>query len=218
MDLLEAYFAEQDAMFVARARQLGKHKGKVEVPPNDFFGDFDALCLYSMVSLFRPRMYVEVGSGWSTYVACKALDDSELNTPVFAIDPEPRVALEAKRITHFDRILVPQDARLTSRLREGDILFIDGSHQLYEGSDVSIFWIDIWPTLASGVVVHFHDIWLPRPYPLEWHDRFYTEQLMLAAMLLTAGEKFDILLPNGYLSIAHPEFGIGKSFWFVKKE
>src|SRR3989337_782513 len=53
-------------------------------------------------------------------------------------------------------------------LGEGDILFIDSSHQLKPGSDVEFLLKAVLPMLPAGVRVHFHDIFLPDDYPASW--------------------------------------------------
>src|SRR5262249_34407485 len=66
------------------------------------------------------------------------------------------------------------------------------------GLDHCGIFLEILPNLPPGVLVHIHDIFLPLDYPPEWNDRFYSEQYMLAAMLLCRDRPFDIILPNCY--------------------
>jgi hypothetical protein len=65
------------------------------------------------------------------------------------------------------------------------------------GSDVTVFFFEILPLLRPGVLVHVHDILLPRDYPPEWRYRYYSEQYLLAAFLLA--DRFDVLLPNAFI-------------------
>ena len=71
--------------------------------------------------------------------------------------------------------------------------------RLLTNSDVAVFFLEILPSLPPGVLVHIHDIFLPLDYPPEWNDRFYSEQYMLAAMLLCRDRPFDVILPNCYV-------------------
>ena len=57
-------------------------------------------------------------------------------------------------------------------LGSGDVLFIDSSHVLKTGSDVHRELFEILPALASGVLIHFHDI----DYPFEYPDLFLFER------------------------------------------
>ena len=65
------------------------------------------------------------------------------------------------------------------------------------GSDTVYELLEILPILADGVLVHFHDIFLPYEYPTEWLQRgrfFWSEQYMLNALLI-GHEKFRTILP-----------------------
>jgi hypothetical protein len=68
-------------------------------------------------------------------------------------------------------------------LGEGDVLFIDSSHQLKPGSDVDFLLNAVLPLLPSGVRVHFHDIFLPDDYPEHWAWRRYDEQPAVASLI-----------------------------------
>jgi hypothetical protein len=50
------------------------------------------------------------------------------------------------------------------QLQEKDFLFIDSSHAVKPGSDVNYLILEVLPRLSPGVVVHFHDIYLPYDY------------------------------------------------------
>jgi Methyltransferase domain len=72
------------------------------------------------------------------------------------------------------------------RLEAGDILFIDSSHVAKTGSDVNYLFFEILPRLRKGVIVHFHDIFLPDEYPRAWvidQGRNWNEQYILRAFL-----------------------------------
>ena len=86
------------------------------------------------------------------------------------------------------------------RLGEGDILFVDNSHRCLQNSDATVMFLEVLPRLRPGVLVEFHDITLPDDYPPEWVGRFYSEQYLLAAYLLAGGDRFDVELPNHFVS------------------
>ena len=75
------------------------------------------------------------------------------------------------------------DGDVTGDLGAGDILFVDSSHVLMPGSDVDCILNHLLPRLPAGVVVHFHDIFLPDAYPAAWSWRGYNEQNAVAALL-----------------------------------
>jgi len=55
-----------------------------------------------------------------------------------------------------------------NKLKKENILFIDSSHVLKIGSDVQYEYLEIFPKLNKGVIVHMHDIFLPAEYRKEW--------------------------------------------------
>ena len=151
-----------------------------EPPPaprwdQDWFPRLDAAAAYAMVRATRPRRVVEVGSGHSTRFLARAVADGRLETRITAIDPQPRASIEALPV---DWLRLPvQRVPAFPALGEGDILFIDSSHQLKPGSDVDFLLNAVLPLLPAGVRVHFHDIFLPDDYPEHWAWRRYNEQV-----------------------------------------
>ena len=83
------------------------------------------------------------------------------------------------------RILSVNDLPLFDSLEEHDIMFVDSSHLMMEGLDLDIIMNRILPRLKSGVVIHFHDIFLPYGYPVEWERRHYSEQNALVGWILS---------------------------------
>ncbi|HYA42777.1 MAG TPA: class I SAM-dependent methyltransferase [Syntrophobacteraceae bacterium] len=165
---------------------------------NGYFPALDALALYCVITAMKPKHYIEIGSGNSTKFAKKAIKDFGLNTEMICIDPKPRA--EIKNIA--DKIIYCQcemaDLSIFSRLEPNDILFIDGSHRCFMNSDVTTVFLDIIPELKSGVLIHFHDIYLPYDYPPEMKEFFYSEQYLLAVMLLSMPQP-DVLFPAFFI-------------------
>ncbi len=61
------------------------------------------------------------------------------------------------------------------------------------------------PLINKGVIVHIHDIFLPREYPFNWiekNKRFWNEQYILQA-LLTHSQRYKVLLAGSFLTINH---------------
>lgn len=149
----------------------------------DWFPRLDAAAAYAIVRNTRPRRIVEVGSGHSTRFLARAVADAGLDTEITAIDPRPRASIEGLRI-RFVRSPVQSAPRASfDALDAGDILFIDSSHQVKPGSDVEFLLSRVLPRLPAGVHVHFHDIFLPDPYPPAWAWRRYNEQEAVAEVL-----------------------------------
>lgn len=159
-----------------------------EPPPaprwnQDWFPRLDAAAAYTMVRTLRPRRIIEVGSGHSTRFLARAVADGALDTRITAIDPEPRASLEGLKVNWLKQPVQASALKVFRALADRDILFIDSSHQVKRGSDVEFLLERVLPCLATGVRVHFHDIFLPGPYPAAWAWRRYNEQEAVAPLI-----------------------------------
>ena len=167
---------------------------------NHWLPALDAFTLYSLLAKYKPQRYVEIGSGNSTKFTRRAIQDFNLTTHLTSIDPEPRASIndlcDAVIREPFENV----DLSLFDDLGDGDIVFFDGSHRVFTNSDTTVMLLEVFPNLKPGVLVHFHDIFLPHDYPADLNDRYYSEQYVLAAYLLAEGNKFEILLPNFFIS------------------
>jgi hypothetical protein len=101
-----------------------------------------------------------------------------------------------------------QDVPLTTfdSLAANDILFIDSTHVSKTGSDVNRILFEILPRLASGVHIHFHDVFYPFEYPKEWvyEGRAWNEDYILRAFL-EFNDSFEIVLFGTWLARFHRE-------------
>jgi hypothetical protein len=167
---------------------------------NGFLPGLDIVGIYTILSIYKPNKYIEIGSGNSTKVAYKAKKEQNLNTEIISIDPEPRAEIDnlANRVIRkpFENI----DFDVLNELNENDILFVDNSHRILPNSDSMVFFLEILPRLKKGVIVHIHDIYLPYDYPQFMCDRFYSEQYGLAMYLLSNSKKYETILPNYFIS------------------
>jgi len=179
---------------------------------NEMFPALDAIALYGMLCLERPRRYFEIGAGHSTRFARRAISDHGLQTSITCIDPAPGLPVEAVANRIIRSSLEDIDLGIFEELNAGDILFVDGSHRALMNSDVTIVFLEVLPMLKPGVLVHFHDIHLPYDYPPEWAPRYYNEQYLLAAYLL-GGTRLDILLANAFITRDERLHGILEPIW-----
>ncbi|MFZ5709184.1 MAG: class I SAM-dependent methyltransferase [Pseudomonadota bacterium] len=163
---------------------------------NHWIPPLDGAAIYAVIAGMKPARVIEVGSGISTHLMARALRDHGTGTRITCIDPQPRRAIEALPVTIERRILSAADAALTDTLAAGDVLFIDSSHFLQPGFDVDIVLNRLLPRLAEGVIVHFHDVFLPYSYPANWERRRYNEQNALASLIYGGG--FDLLFASNY--------------------
>lgn len=212
-------------------------------PPGDFFlrnqnyESVDAELLYAMVRARKPKRVLELGSGYTTLLigaACRRNVEEGTATEHVAYDPYPReqiIGAAPPPPTRFESISateVPLDT--FSELEPDDVLFVDTTHTVKLGSDVNHIVLEVLPALAPGVIVHFHDIFLPWEYPRVWFEEmeyYWAEQYLLQAFL-AFNEAFDVILPAQALAREHPDrlkavvpsFGPGVSpaaFWLARR-
>jgi hypothetical protein len=166
----------------------------------------DARTSFYMIKELKPKKYLEIGSGLSTYYAHLAsnsnLEDSNLKTQIHCIEPYP-----------FDNLYKIEDIEVTKdfvqnipikffeELEDGDVLFIDSSHAAKIDSDVYYEILDILPSLKKGVYVHIHDIPFPYnfPFPPELYifnktwPQYWNEPAFVQAFL-SFNDAFEIVL------------------------
>jgi predicted O-methyltransferase YrrM len=163
-----------------------------------------------MIRHFKPRRMIEVGSGMSTLLAAEAIRKNEVegySCSFTAIEPYPRQFLR-HGVPGLTELL---EAKVQSvpierfcALEANDIVFIDSSHVVKIGGDVVYEFLELLPRLKPGVIVHYHDIFLPAEYPSWVLDdrRFWTEQYLLQAFL-AFNSAFEVLMAGSFLHIHH---------------
>ena len=166
---------------------------------NGFLPGLDIIGIYTLISEFKPKKYIEIGSGNSTKVAYKAKTEHNINTEIISIDPMPRAEIDNLADKLIRKPFENIDFNILDELNENDILFVDNSHRILPNSDSMVFYLEILPKLKKGVIVHIHDIYLPYDYPQFMCDRFYSEQYGLAMFLLANHKKYEPLLPNYFI-------------------
>jgi predicted O-methyltransferase YrrM len=203
---------------------------------NNFWNSADALVQYGLLRSRKPSAVIEVGCGFSSLLAARALrknseENRELTTNVTLIEPNPRRELLDK---------LPRDWRLVEsilqrcpfewfgRLGPGDLLFYDGSHCCHTASDVNWFFFQVLPRLREGVLIHVHDIFFPSDYPREWlFERLqsWNEQFLLQAFLMN-NSAYRVEIANAFIAREREAqmkalYGAiqpfwGASFWMTK--
>lgn len=182
--------------------------------PNPAFREVDAEVYYSVLRGLRPKRVVEIGSGYSSLLAAFALRQNSLTEGpegaghLEVVDPYPFHLLSTvENVTVYEKPVQEMSLDSFTSLGPGDILFIDSSHVLRSGSDVTFELLEILPRLQGGVYVHFHDVFLPGGYPAEWLERkswFWNEQQALQAFL-SFNDAFEILWAGSWLAHHHPD-------------
>jgi hypothetical protein len=146
-----------------------------------------------MVRHLRPRRVLELGSGYSSLILGMANAANRAEGAAFrhdVYDPFSRPDLQPAIRAVADLHLVSANdvpACAVEALEAGDVLFVDTTHTVKLGSDVNHIVFEVLPRLRPGVVVHFHDIFLPYEYPREWFtwpEVYWAEQYLLQAFLM----------------------------------
>ena len=167
---------------------------------NPWFTALDAAALVGLLLARKPPRFLEIGSGNSTMFAAHAIRAGLLNTKILSIDPAPRADIDTLCDARIRGALEMCAIDIFDELQPGDICFFDGSHRVFQNSDATVFLLDVLPRLKPGILVHIHDICLPWDYPNNWLNRVYSEQYLLAAMLLGADPPFRVVMPNHFVS------------------
>ena len=234
-EAVEEIFRRRQEAFGAVLRSLDGFAAEFariggEPPPaprweQDWFPRLDAAVAYALVRTREPGRIVEVGSGHSTRFLARAVADGGLATRITAIDPAPRAD-----IAELDVDVVRETVQKApiSGLVAGDFLMVDSSHIAMPGTDVDLLVNRVLPALPAGVVVHFHDVFLPDPYPASWDWRAYNEQLCIAPLVW--GGAFEVLFASRYVAtrmaaavagsaaggLAMPDGAFESSLWLKK--
>jgi hypothetical protein len=176
---------------------------------NGNFESGDCEIWFHVIRHFRPARIIEIGSGHSTRMAQLAInrmmaEDGTYRCEHICIEPYEMPWLEKLGVRVLRQKLEDVDPSLIQTLTANDILFIDSSHIIRPQGEVLQEFLQILPRLASGVIVHVHDIFTPRDYPMAWleHPRFWNEQYLLEAFL-THNDRWEVLLAVNMLKHDH---------------
>jgi predicted O-methyltransferase YrrM len=178
---------------------------------NDYFAGLDAAIYYALLRYLKPARVIEVGAGYSTRIADRALRRNLAeNHPgkLVCIEPypEPRLTAASVDMELIEQRVEEVDTTLFTGLEANDVLFIDSSHTVKYGSDVCHLFLEVLPVIKPGVWVHIHDIFFPCDYPADWliNKRLaFNEQYLLEA-LLSFNRSFTVQAANHWLSADHP--------------
>jgi predicted O-methyltransferase YrrM len=200
---------------------------------NPKFGFNDGFILYSFMRLFKPSRIIEVGSGYSSALMIDTAEEFLPESRLTFIDPYSTTVgplLEGTTFKNHEivrRSVQDVGLEIFQELRANDIVFIDSSHVLKIGSDLSSLLFSTLPSLATGVIVHIHDIWYPFEYPetLIKEGRIWNEVYFVRAFL-QYNKAFEILFFSSYVEKKHEDYlrehmpgysiGSGASLWLRK--
>ncbi|MFC1837839.1 class I SAM-dependent methyltransferase, partial [Thermodesulfobacteriota bacterium] len=200
---------------------------------NAMFGFNDGFVLSSFLRKFKPAKVIEIGSGFSSALMLDTAESLSHATDFVFIDPYTdnfenlQLNVSQSNYKIIRNPIQDIDLDLFSELHENDILFVDSSHVLKIGSDLSYIFFSILPSLQKGVIVHIHDIWWPYEYPLFMinEGRIWNE-IYFVRSFLQYNSAFEILCYNSFLEWKHKDYikdsmpgyfkDTGKSLWLKK--
>jgi hypothetical protein len=169
---------------------------------NPMYGPVESEILYALVRRHKPNRIVELGSGFSSLIiaaGCRKNASEGEHCRYVAFDPFARDFVK-EGIDGMDSLGAVGATEVRQEefeaLAESDILFIDTTHTVKVGGDVNRVLLEVLPKLASGVLVHVHDIFLPYEYPREFFEKqlFWQEQYLLQG-LLAENPSLEVLFP-----------------------
>ncbi len=182
---------------------------------NGTFESGDAEYWYNTIRLNKPKTIIEIGSGFSTLMAIKAIvknqeeiDGDNLHDyrcKHICIEPFESPWLERTGVSVIRQKVEDVDKELFAELSENDILFIDSSHIIKPQGDVLFEYLELLPILHKGVIVHIHDIFTPKDYLDRWIRQkiiFWNEQYLLEAFL-TSNHDWKVIGALNYLHHNH---------------
>jgi hypothetical protein len=169
------------------------------------FGYIEQQGLYSVIRYYKPKRIIEVGSGTSTFsmLAAAKINANETKETclITCIDPYPSTTIKNdSNISLIHQKIQYMPITMFQELNANDILFIDSSHTVKPGSDVNFLILEVLPRLSKGVIIHFHDIYLPYDYQRRVLSTFYywAETSLLRAFLIF-NNKFKIIFCMSHL-------------------
>ncbi len=132
---------------------------------NGYYLTPDAEIYAAMILDFQPRRIVEVGSGYSTLIARRAVARMKQPCEIVVFDPQPRTNVQGSA-DRVNRSFVEDCAIADIPVDSSTLLFIDSSHLTRAGGDIPFLYNRLLPQLPAGTLVHVHDIYIPYDYPV----------------------------------------------------
>jgi predicted O-methyltransferase YrrM len=176
-----------------RNEYIGNHvyREAVEKRFGPGFGYIEAQALHSVIRYFKPRRIIEIGSGVSTFCSLKATQinkkETNADSEIVCIEPHPSESLRALQgVQIIQEEVQTLPCEIFTDLQERDLLFVDSSHTVKPGSDVNYIILEVLPRLHQGVIVHFHDVFLPYDYQRDILTSYFQwcETSLLRAFLI----------------------------------
>lgn len=132
------------------------------------YGRVEADFLYAFILKYRPAKIMQIGCGVSTAICLAAAKAANYTPEIICIEPYPTTfllqAAAASEVRLIEKPVELIEYNLLNELTDGDLFFVDSTHTLGPGGEVSRIILEMLPRLNKGVYIHFHDIVFPYDY------------------------------------------------------
>ena len=171
------------------------------------FGPIEAEFLHAFVQAKRPARIVQIGCGVSTAVCLRAAAAAGIGMQLTCIEPYPtgylRDAAARGEIVLVEQPVETMGLGFLRELGDGDLFFVDSTHTLGPGGEVSRIILEMLPRLAPGVYAHFHDITFPYDFQADVLEAlFHWHESTLLLGFLTGNRRFGICASLSMLHFA----------------
>lgn len=198
---------------------------------NPAFSYCDAMSYWCNIRARKPNHIVEIGSGFSTLIAAKALKKNG-HGKLTCVEPYPMLFLKENipDINLIDRFIQDISVEEFDELFEdGDIFFIDSTHVVKSGSDCLWIYLKILPALSRDLYVHVHDIPLPYPFTkvrgierrINWIEPYLLMGYLLenkrTSVYFSSSITHNLLKEEGDIFMGGKMPTGGASIWFEQK-
>lgn len=175
------------------------------------FGPIEADFLYCFIFQQKPKTILQIGCGVSTAVILMAAEEAGYHPTIICIDPYPTDFLIQEKGRGTIQLIQKKaeivELDIFTTLGENDLLFIDSTHTVRPGNEVSRVILEVLPRLSKGCWVHFHDIYFPYDYSRRYmiDDLFFQHESIFLHAFLCQNSKFTVRCALSMLHYAKPE-------------
>jgi hypothetical protein len=194
-----SWVSSMTSNFISEVSDLTRFRDITQGNFGQGFGPVESILLHCVIRTIAPRRVVEVGSGVSTMVMMHAIgiNDSEGRdrSDMVCVEPFPGEDLrKVVGITLVDSMAQTVPDAVFDQLDSGDLLFVDSTHVVKTGSELTRIYLEVLPNLKPGVMVHIHDIYLPFNFAPDILGNLYDwQETTLVAALLTGNPHLKVL-------------------------
>lgn len=175
------------------------------------FGPIEADFLYAFILAHKPQQVFQIGCGVSTAVCLQAIQDASYSCEVICVEPYPTNYLVEQSENKAIQLIREQaqllDMGIIESLKPNLLFFVDSTHTLGPGGEVSRIILEMLPRLKPNAWVHFHDVLFPYDYDRSILNSalFFSHESILLHAFLAYNERFKLRASLSMLHYSVPE-------------